>query len=389
MNFHASLQGAAQSFKHYCYDAQQAGMSVVLELKKFRNNPSFFLKTSQLGESIISLLAIAKYPSAGSLARFKFVLSTIDLHNFYNILKRPRPQFFPITADAIDENVTLNSLTPIIHKFMNENPNISSRIPASTVNLNAEIDEEDEEEIDDQSDSSSKVSKEQCEAIARSCLRAQLEKMREKDKAYRNVDEFKKALDDRLSSPEFIKKLQPKDLIIDKTHLNSLKSISLKDLKIRLNHTPFLEKLENWTWLVVDIECVAAQLQTWKVLDTAKWASRIGQYSAFQWVKSQNLVGHLLGAVVTGCVLKLVESVRRLRDDALTQEERTHARWNVITSLADVIFYGVSSLNHSWKLGVGESYIQCLAIISRTLGLIQIATTPRHEYFQPNVAAAA
>ena len=348
MNIQEALNGINQTVRNYAYETKQAGMSVVLKVKDFRNDPEFFQKVCQVAFASLQLI-ILRYPGAAPLTRFGIVLQTANMHDFYGFIKQPRHFFFPISADSIDENELLESLTDVLLFD-----------PAELENFD-EIDENQREEL---------------RGVIYNCLKAQLEEMKANNDAYRSVDEFKSVLQKRLRAIQ--------------NNNYDFAGVDLSHVKVTLHHTPLLERIMNLNWAVVDMGCVCLYLKGWNLLDTAKWADRIGQYPGFQWVKNQHLDRWVVGLVFTAFAWKLLEATRKLQDEALTREERIKARWNVVTSSAELILWGTTFLKLTEKIQINSSYLYCLAIFAKSLGLLSIALRPRHQFFQqPEVAPAA
>jgi len=137
------------------------------------------------------------------------------------------------------------------------------------------------------------------------------------------------------------------------------------------------------------VGCIGLFFQEWKLLDTAKWAERIGHVQGFHWIKSLSFETLVIGLVCTGFTLKLYEAVRKLYDEALTKEERDQARWNIVTSAAEITFYGAIYMNRIGQSAIQPSTIHWLAIFAKSLGLICIASRPARRFFEPKVAPAA
>lgn len=381
MGIRTAFNGIYHSASQYCYSSQQATMTVISKLPELRNDPEFFQKVCQVAFNAIQLV-ILHCPAAASLSRFSFALTTANMHDFYCFLKQPRQWFFPITGDCIDENKTLRSLTDELYfQFNDRSPYCFSPLVFDGDKYN------------------------QLNTIAVNCLKAQLGQMREKDDAYRNVDEFKAVLQRRLlttpGTPYYSQAVVdylklPANTPNWQMNLNTLiaseitaKKMNFTNLKVSIRHTPLAERITNWNWAIVDIGCVGLYMQGWKLLDTAKWAARVGQYQGLQWVKNQHLDQWVVGLVCTGFAWKLFEAVRKLADEAMTKEERKIARWNVITSSAELVLWGSVFLNLIQKTQISNTYIYSFGVFAKSLGLLSIVARPKHEFFQKPVASAA
>lgn len=317
----------SESFRNYCYATQQAAMPVVLKLKDLRNDPDFFQKTCQVAFAILQLVII-RYPTS-NLSRFSFVLSTANMHDFYRFLQYPRHWFFPVNAESIDEHVVLNDLTGFLDEQM--------QIHADDFGAFQEV--------------------------IKDCLEAQLNQMGSSNDAYRNFDEFKAVLERRL-----------RNLDQDVFDFDNVDLSGLEALNDWTRHVPFTKRILSFNWAIVDIGCVGLYAQGWGFIDTAKWAERIGQrFHLETWV---------VGLVSLTFAIEFYESARKLHDDALTPQEKRQERWNMITSLAECALFGAIYLNLIGKTKMNSEYIQCFAIVAKSLGLLRIVTRPRHEFFQ-------
>ena len=359
MNFQAALSSINQPLKNYCYDSQQAALSIVLKLKDFRNNPEFFQKVCQVAFASLQLI-ITRYPEAANLSRFSFVLMTANMHDFYKFLKQPRQLFYPVNAESIDENALLDSLTAVLFNQLYKKDGDSSS---------------DDEVLKVDSPVDSSDIRSGLRGVLRDCLKAQLEQMADNNDSYRNIEQFKQVFQKRLQK-------------LENDGFN-FPNIELDDVEVLLRPTPLAETLTNLIWTLLDIVCVGLYSRGWKLLDTAKWAEQMGQHKGFQWIKNQHLDTWVVGLVCAGFTLKFLEAIRKLRVEALTEEGRNQARWNAITSLVELIFYGAIYLNQIGQTKIDHSYVHCLGILAKSLGLLSIAMRPKHQFFQQAEAATA
>jgi hypothetical protein len=326
-NIRATLQYITESLRN----SPQVAMSTVLKLKDFRDNPEFFQKVCQVAHASLQLIMI-RYSEAASLSRLSSVFVAANMHDFYSFLKQPRQWFCPISAETIDENKVLKSLTNVV----------SNQIDVKKLVENVRDD------------------------TLKSVLKAQLEEMAAHSDAYHSAEDFKRVLYAHLKKTETFVYLR----------------FDLDELEICLRHTSLAERLKNVTWTLLDVGCIAFYFKEWKLLDTAKLAERIGQFRGLHWIKNQSLGTTLIGLVFTGFALKLFEAVRKLEDEALTQQEKNQARWDRVTSAAELVLWGSVYLNLIGRTKIDNVYIQCLAIFAKSLGLISIAMRPAHEFFQ-------
>lgn len=346
MNIQEVFRDCYVSVKNCCYRADQFTMSAILKAKALRNNPDFFQKTCQIAFSSLQLLFNYHPERKNSLARLSIVLLTANMHDFFRFIQQPRQWFYPVNVEAINEDAVLEDLTLYLyhHRFGSE-----------------PIHQHTQQYLE-------------LMEIVKNCLSDQLNQMIANDDSYRNLNEFIQVLQ---------KRLRTKDYDFSGINLNDLQAPnSVYDISKWVKHVPLLKRIENINWSIVDLGCAGLFLQEWHLLDTAKWANRIGQYSALQWVKEQRLDNWVTGLVCTGFFWKFLESVRKLNDEVLTMQEKREAHWSAVTSLADLIFFGAIYLNLSGKTRFNNVYMQCFAIVARSLGLLSIITRPKHQFFQ-------
>ncbi len=349
MSIQSTLRNLPQAFKDYCRESQQAGLAVIGKFKEFRNDPEFFQKVCQVAFASLQLIFSRYEHLSTSLARFAFTLQTANMHDFYGFLKQPRKYFLPVSADTIHEHTVLQALTLAMYKGVYKK----------------------EAKPEDAASPAFRMVKE----IARSCLEAQLIEMAKFNDAYSSLEKLQEVLENRLHATKV------KGFDFSKIKLEGfLDNPELVEKFFR--HTPLVESITNWTWAAVDIGVIGLYLHGWKLLDTAKWAERIGQYPAFAWVKNQHLERWVLGLVAGAFALQVIEGTRKLRDVALTREQKIIERWNVMTSSAETILWGGTFLNLTGRLHIANSYLYGFAIFTKTLGLLSIAVRPKHVFFQ-------
>jgi|GEM_PF-3602806 len=379
MNIQRPFSSAFASFKNYCESTQKVAKSIVVSFCAFRNDPDFFQKVFQVAFAVLQLIII-RSPGVRDLSRLSFVLKTANMHDFYRFIQQPRQWFFPVKAETIKENRVLEDLIKYIQNRDNEvevkipelNP-FDTREEGAAIQLSEldqlEIKERGEPEVQDKLNENdhSDVRK-----LVKKVLGQLLSTMASEDHAYRNFDEFKNALQVRLNK-------------------NLSEDLDLTDLQVTpqwIRRTPFIERIINLSWFIVDIGCIGLYFQEWRLLDTAKWAAHMGQYSAFRGVKDHHLAHWVVGLVSSTFAIKLVEMTRRLQDDALTVEERRHTRWNWVTALGELVFFGTTYMDMMGQIKVNHAYLHCFAIVAKSLGLLSIVTRPKHQFFQKPVRVA-
>lgn len=337
MDIQSVFRNMADTCAEICKNPGQSAMTFAMRCKTLRNDPDFFQKVCQVFYAVVQLI-MERNPEAKSLSQFAFVLHTANMHDFWLFLKQPRKWFFPISADVIDENALL--------------PNLVNALKKNTLGSG----------LDDDA----------LQQVARSSLEEQLKSMGENNDSYRDAGEFKECLRRR----------------INHKHQLDLTEGCFDALDITLRHVSPLKKVINGMWGIVDIGCIVLCFQGWKLVDTAKQAERIGQYPGFQWVKSGSLDTRAVGFVSLAFALQVVEAVRKLQFEALSEQDRNQAYRDIVTSFFESVFYGSIYLrNLGYQSTISFATVQCLAILAKTLGLIAIVTRPTHKYFEPAVAA--
>ena len=343
----------------------------IQRLSALRHDPDFFQKVFQVAFAFTRLVIEHNPHKSASLSRLAFVLSTANMTDFYRILETPRRWFFPINVSSVDENKTLDSLTEVLcqHYGVAFQRNNGVIVNVGDPNL---------------------------VTIARYCLETHLEDMADKKIAYCNTDELKGVLQKHIlmwgggtiqidNNGKVIKPGAVNPIVAANYPVVGL---NLNALKVHLRHTPLLERVTNVLWNIVDVGCIGLYLQGWNLIDTAKWAERIGKYEAFTWVKKHELETYVRVFVCGAFLAKLVEAARKLRNDALTPQERNNARNDVIVCIAELIFNGSGYLNHAGYMKISHTFIELSAIVAKFLGVWFIATKPGHEFFQQAAPAA-
>lgn len=397
-----------KSCQHYCYKIEQsavpqAAMSTEWKVKTLFSDTDFFQKICQVAFASLQLFII-RYPAiAGSLARFSFVLTTANMHDFYRFVQHPLPWFCPITAKSINEFAVLNDLTDLLCKKTKRQKII---VNDEIIDEDDILESESETEVERQNklkganenkienteniEKNDEILREALFGIAKECLDAQLKQMNTHGDAYRDLDTFVELLKKRLNDPvlqERLKGAVSGNLCFLNLDLSELNRKNY-DLSKWIRHVPLAEKIMHINWSIVDIGCVGLYLQGWNLIDTAKWANCIGQYPGFQWVVNHHLDHWVVGLVCTAFSWKLFEAVRQLCDEALTKQQRDVACRNVITSLAELVLFGAIFANQMGKTHFNNVHLQCFAIAAKSLALLSIATMLSHKFFQKPQAAS-
>lgn len=321
----------------------QGTLSGIIKVKKYSDNTDVLQKVCQVFFAVIQL-AILFYPPAGYLSRFAICLAAANMHDFFAFLKLPRTFFLPVTARTINANALLKQIVNSI-KMQD--------------GLGAEWNSFLEKHVKD-------------------CLNKTLTEMDEKGIAFSNEKEFATVVRNRIVTiPDKYNKGANANFKFSRYNLN--------DLKVQTRHVPLFEKITNLNFAVVDISCVGLYLQTWNLLNTAKWAAKLGQVSVLRWVTRITLETWVVGTVASAFAFKLIESIRRLRDDHLTKQEKTQVSWAVVTSAAEEILHSSNFMNLMGYAKINKVYLYCFAIVAKSLGVAgivhQVEAEP-YDFFQ-------
>lgn len=322
-----------QYLEPYFKPVQQETFSVIEKLYKLRNDPDVFMKVGQIAFATLQLI-MDRVPSTANLSKLSFALNTVNMHYFYSFLKMPRQIFTPVDSTAINENKVLKSLTDV---------------------LTAELDGQN-------------IDEEKIKEIAQSTLEGQLKSMADINIAYEDTEKFKELLQQRVREFTFAG--------VDLTE------VSLTNLEVTLRRTSLMDRVVTTLFNICDIGTVGLFLQIWNLLDTAKWAARIGKIPGFQWVNNCSLDAFVSGACSLAYGLKCVESARKLHDEKLTPQERRNARWEAVNAAAEFVFNGTYFLNSTKSMQIPGTVISVFAIIAKSIGILNIVTRPDHVYFQ-------
>jgi hypothetical protein len=343
MEVKCHLSGFLESVGRYCNATKQSALSVIFSLQEFRKNTELCYLSCKISAACLDLIMM-RYPVAAYLAKLNFTLkSAASMHDFYRILKDLYPWFFPINAHAIDERAVKKDLANFLQ---------TQRLGQT---------------------------QEQICRIAQECIEAQLKEMDKHNDAYRNLQEFRSKLQGYLQNYRMADNTLP-FANIDLSNLNE--DNRNYDVAKWMRHVSLIERIMALDWVAVNITTIAFTFREWGLLDTAKWADRIGQYPAFQWVRNAHLGTCLIGLVFTGFAWKFFESARKLHDEPLTPQAKSNARWALATSSVQLIFFGSIFLNQLGKTAFNHTYLSWLSIVANSLGLLShVAPRPKHQFF--------
>lgn len=318
------MQALTTNLQYYGNEAKQYVLGAIIAINKQRGNPDSFHKAAQVAYSTMQLY-IAYNPAASYLNKLVTLLQASNMHYFFNFLKIPRPLFYPVDANSIDEKQVYNEL-----------PDVET----------------------------------QC-SKQKACIKAQLKEMSDNNEAFSSVDEFKSQLNKKLAAKNI-------GLGVDE----------LKEAKIRPRST-LMEQMIGWTWIVTDLSCAALFLQAWNVINTAKWADRIGQYSAFKCVRTNSLETAVSGLATLGYGLSFIEVWRKLRDQPLNTSERINLTHDKYYALTEIVNNGASMIHASGYMPINRTYLNLFTLAAKGFGLWCNVNRAERLYFEKRTLPTA
>lgn len=311
--------------------AQKTG-GLIVSTKELKDNPYIFQKVCQVAFSII--LAINLSQGGKLLSKLTATLmSTAGIHNFLGFLKLPYEWLYSVNIDTIDDIGLHKNLTMKLNRINGEN-------------------------------------------LARGAIINLLEEMEAKDIAFRNVGEFKKALEKKLK--KFIPKTIP-----------PVADVKLgENFKVPLKKLPLGEIITNISFSSVDLMCIPLYLQGWNVnfckntSDFMKYmgleaqAQSFGQSKVFQWAQSQDLSKITWGLCSLSYALQVYESIRQLRDEKLNKNQRDRMELRLIAASVELI------LSTAGFIKASQAWMVSLTIITKTIGILSIACRPGMSFVE-------
>jgi hypothetical protein len=275
------------------------------------------------------------------------------MHDFYRFFKRPRELLFPIHLQRIKENALLNSLVKVLCDH-----------------FQASYEEDDNGFVIN-------VDDENIVQFAKAGLEKQFKVMNEMGDAYRTADEFKVVLQKRFNALKTIHRdLDGSDKEYD------FETLDLDLLQVPLSTPSLVATIELINWVLLDCVCPFLYFRGWDLIDTAEWAEKLGRYPGFAWMRHQQLEIWVRGAVCSAFFLKLSEACRQLCTEALTEQERRKARWNVAETICELISNGAALMNSNGTIRMNQPLLQSLVIVAKGIGLMEIATRPPRRFFE-------
>lgn len=299
------------------------------EVEEIRQSPDAFQKICQVMSSVIQ--AYNWYYETTHCVTLLAALDVANVNDFYNILQHPYIFLYQIKPERIDEHQLLDNLIIVLSQNWNVSPD------NKTVHH-----------------------------IAKVFLKGFLEHLTDKDIAFHEPSDLKKALREWLIHH------------INHSHTKEFDpyKINLDDLKITLHPLSSLRIVSSISFGVFDIGCIHNFLNDWGILPLAQIADSLGKYPGFSWVPLQALDPWVVGAFALSFFFQALESCRILLQTNTNKNQRQRAHWDLITSVTEV------ALNLTVIRKGKAEYIIFLTFIAKSLGIISILYKPNKVFFE-------
>lgn len=329
-----------------CNSAVDTANHYLFLLKDMRNDPLAFQKTFQVAYAAIQLGNM--HYKTDYLGKFSSVAQAVSMHDFYLIVKEPRDYLFQVNADRIDAPAVLASLETELARQL-------PQLPGNTP-----------EAIHD---------------FAKTMLQRQLESMANNKDAYRLKEHFLEALQNRVRE------------VGENPHTETLNgyvipvignraNLDLSAVVVDLVPKSKLDRLIHWNWGAVNLLCVTSFFQSWNWLDLSKYAARLGQSPASNWVRNQSLETWLRGGVCTGFLMTFCREAYKLtRTSQPTEAEKCKTKRDALVAFCEVAYQGLGLFNHMKILPVGAGIIHLAAFITKAIGIWVLVENSK---FKPN-----
>lgn len=321
-------------FSYYEAAKKSLGLTI-FTLNEIRHSPEAFQKSCLIG--LAALRAVNFHCHTNYFSRFISVLDSAPAFDLYACCRLPRYFLHPYSVERLDEYHILDQLEVILcdnwHLGL---PDKQGKNRASHVRQYA---------------------KDQLNAFLKKMLKDELDFASEKEVKTILHNWFKKTLE---SNPK--EGFSPH-------HLN------FEGLKIELKPISWLESSIIYSFAFADIACVPDFFQTWGLVDLAPYANRIGQVSFLDWVPNQVLDQWVWGALSVGFLLQFINAFHALKGGELSSGEEKDAKWIIVASIAECVYCSSNLVlkDHKW--------INCLALIAKSLGLIAFLNASKPTFF--------
>lgn len=308
-----------------CHYPLQLYEKISVTISNLNYNTEFFQKIFQIFSSII-LLKIADSTSP-VLSRLSRVFSTVNLQDFYRLFKTPEEILFPIHVQSIDENGLLNLLTIELQKQLGNDDYIKD--------------------------------------FTKAVLEKHLKDMDQNGDGYKTPEDFSLVLQNRFRALKIVTR---------NSHTYDFSKVHLKNLQVPLKRISLIAKIEWVLWIFTNSGCLLIYMREWDLFDASKWAVNMG--------KSNSLGNSVKGIACSALCLKILEGFRQILWQPVTEQGRRNAIWQIVTASFDLLSTSAALLNSVGSLTLSATILPILAIIAKSVGLLEIITRPSRKYFE-------
>lgn len=275
------------------HSAIRQGIEYLGAFKKVVKDADAHQKICQVAMSIIQGFNL--YYGTHRLEKLIKLLDTANLHDFYEFLKLPYTLMYPFNIERLDISQLFKSVKSSEH----EN------------------------------------------------LKQFLEKMADKGRGYRTVDEFKSAL--------------------------ARNNPSLSAVEVHLKPISFLESLSMASFTFVTIGYVPLFLQEWRVIDLSVIVHQLGRFKVSKWTTTHSLDQWVRGGLCVGFLVRFIEAFWLLWQGQTSFVDKRRAQWDLVTGLTEFIF------NYAIFRGSHEGVIIAMTFIAKSFGLLSIFYKPKMQ----------
>jgi hypothetical protein len=384
------------STAEYCHDkAYHCSIALRDQLKK----PAVFEKTLQIGVSIITLKN--NFCGTKSLPLLANQWKVIGVQNLFNLARQPHNWLFSVSAASIDKTKVLERLTTFLYTTFQDQLAVAleeGQIRGYPLTM--------------------ETMKKDARIIARYYLKEQFKGMEKNNDRYFDEAPFVHALENKMKKDGLITVIDGEVYRTETPHALTydLKRVDLSGLRVPLVKVSLISHILALNWVAVDLFAMTFALKTWKLVDTEKIASSMGQITSFGkpflgFILEKPIQIWLKGSLFTAFALKLVLVSRdifsnkhqlsilereKLKVKALPTSSKRKVHLNLISSfeanlaitkkrlvleaissLADLILVGVLYLQEIKPLSISNNWVHGIGLFARGIGIGCIVYMPK------------
>jgi hypothetical protein len=121
-------------------------------------------------------------------------------------------------------------------------------------------------------------------------------------------------------------------------------------------------------WTAVNVSCLGLYLQSWKFLDTAKWAKQIGECGVFPGVMADRTAEEgVVGLVGASFFVKMIAACQRLFNESKIVQ--LNAKWDIFSSSWETALNLAVLGNMIGLLSIGNIPLQLLVVTTKVIGI--------------------